>query len=138
MAIFQPKLLSCCLLIASASILGCSKSADFIASKLNACLIVTEADVELAIGAPVASAVRQSDRQCLYHAKSDPQEMVTVELDAGQEDHNKNVFHNQRSKTGHQPVPGIGDGAFTVRSPIGGIQLVFLKDDALVTLSLLS
>ena len=138
MAIFQPKLLSCCLLIASASVLGCSKSADIIASKLNACLIVTEADVESAIGTPVASGVRQSDRQCLYHAKDDPQQMVTVELDAGEDDHNKTLFHKQRAKTGHQPVPGIGDGAFTVRSPIGGIQLVFLKDDALVTLSLFS
>ncbi|HAP38498.1 MAG TPA: hypothetical protein DCQ94_01950, partial [Nitrospira sp.] len=32
----------------------------------------------------------------------------------------------------------VGDGAFTLRSPIGGIQLTFLKADALVTLSLTS
>ncbi|HVG02068.1 MAG TPA: hypothetical protein VM842_04215, partial [Nitrospira sp.] len=60
------------------------------------------------------------------------------ELDAEQDGHKKTLFQEQRSKTGHQSVPGIGDGAFTLRSPIGGIQLVFLKDDALVTLSLSS
>ena len=125
-------------LMAWAMVLGCSQSSEVITSKLNACLIVTEADVELAIGTPVATGVRQNDRQCLYQAKRNPQETVTVELDPGQGENKKTLFHDQRSKTGHQPVPGIGDGAFTLRSPIGGIQLTFLKDDALVTLSLAS
>lgn len=125
-------------MIASATLLGCSQSSEVISSKLNACLIVTEADVELAIGTPVATGVRQNDRQCLYQAKRNPQETVTVELDPGPDGNKKTLFHDQRSKTGHQPVPGIGDGAFTLRSPIGGIQLTFLKDDALVTLSLSS
>ena len=138
MAILSSIRLSCCLLITCASVLGCSKSTDIISSKLNACLIVTEADVELAIGTPVANGIRQSDRQCLYQAKDNPQEIVTVELEAGQDDHKKTLFHDQRSKTGRQAVSGIGDGAFTLRSPIGGIQLTFLKDDALVTLSLSS
>lgn len=124
--------------MAWATILGCSQSSEVISSKLNACLIVTEADVELAIGTPVATGVRQNDRQCLYQAKRNSQETVTVELDPEPDGNRKTLFHDQRSKTGHQPVPGIGDGAFTLRSPIGGIQLTFLKDDALVTLSLSS
>jgi hypothetical protein len=107
-------------------------------SKLNACLIVTEADVEMAIGTPVATGVRQNDRQCLYQAKRNPQETVTVELDPGLDGNRKTLFADQRSKTGHQPIPGIGDGAFTLLSPTSGIQLTFLKDDALVTLSLFS
>ena len=126
------------LVMAWATILGCSQSSEVISSKLNACLIVTEADVELAIGTPVATGVRQNDRQCLYQAKRNPQETVTVELDPGSDGNKKTLFRDQRSKTGHQPVPGIGDGAFTLHSPIGGIQLTFLKDDALVTLSLSS
>ena len=126
------------LLMAWATVLGCSQSSDVISTNLNACLIVTEADVELAIGTPVATGVRHNDRQCLYQAKRNPQETVTVELNPGPDGNKKTLFHDQRSKTGHQPVPGIGDGAFTLRSPIGGIQLTFLKDDALVTLSLAS
>lgn len=126
------------LVIAWAMVLGCSQSSDVITTNLNACLIVTEADVELAIGTPVATGVRQNDRQCLYHAKRNPEETVTVELDPGPDGNKKSFFHDQRSKTGHQPIPGIGDGAFTLRSPIGGIQLTFLKDNALVTLSLSS
>ncbi len=118
--------------------LGCSQSSDVLTSNLNACLIVTEAEVELAIGTPVTPGLRQNDRQCLYQAKRNPQETVTVELNPGPDGDKKSLFHDQRSKAGHQPVPGVGDGAFTLRSPIGGIQLTFLKADALVTLSLSS
>ena len=48
------------------AMLGCSQSSDVLTSNLNACLIVTEADVELAIGTPVTPGLRQNDRQCLY------------------------------------------------------------------------
>ena len=126
------------LLMGWAAILGCSPSSDVISTNLNACLIVTEADVELAIGTPVAPGLQQDDRRCLYQAKRNPKETVTLELNSGPDGDKKSRFHDQRSKTDHQPVPGIGDGAFTVRSPIGGIQLTFLKNDALVTLSLSS
>ncbi len=138
MSIFSSIRPTFCLVIAWAMVLGCSQSSDVISTNLNACLIVTEADVELAIGTPVATGVRQNDRQCLYQAKRNPQETVTVELDPGPDGNKKSFFHDQRSKTGHQPIPGIGDGAFTLRSPIGGIQLTFLEDNALVTLSLSS
>lgn len=126
------------LLSAWAGVLGCSQSNDVISTNLNACLIVTEAEVELAIGTPVTPGLRQNDRQCLYQAKRNPQETVTVELNPGPDGDKKSLFHDQRTKAGHQPVPGVGDGAFTLRSPIGGIQLTFLKADALVTLSLAS
>ena len=109
------------------TLLGCSQSSDVISNNLNACLIVTEAEVEFAIGTPVTPGLRQNDRQCLYQAKRNPQETVTVELNPGPDGETKSLFHDQRSKAGHQPVPGVGDGAFTLRSPIGGIQLTFLK-----------
>jgi hypothetical protein len=136
MALFCSIRPAICLLLVWTVIPGCSKSSDVLSSKLNACLIVTEADVELAIGTPVATGLPQNDRQCLYQAKRDPQETVTVELTPGAEGGKNALFHDQRTKTGHQPVSGIGDGAFTLRSPIGAVQLTFLKDDAVVTLSL--
>lgn len=125
-------------LMLGATVFGCSQSNEVLSNNLNACLIVTEADVELAIGTPVTPGLRQTDRQCLYQAKRNPQETVMVELDQGPEGDKKSLFHDQRAKAGHQPVPGVGDSAFTLRSPIGGIQLTFLKADALVTLSLTS
>ena len=128
----------CSALLLWATVFGCSQSSDVISTNLNACLIVTEAEVEFAIGTPVTPGLRQNDRQCLYQAKRNPQETVMVELNPGSEGDKKSLFHDQRSKAGHQPVPGVGDGAFTLRSPIGGIQLTFLKADALVTLSLTS
>ncbi len=125
-------------LLLGGSLLGCSQSSDVLSNNLNACLIVTEADVELAIGTPVTPGLRQNDRQCLYQAKRNPQETVTVELNQGPDGDKKSLFQDQRNKAGNQPVPGVGDGAFTLKSPIGGIQLTFLKADALVTLSLTS
>jgi len=125
-------------LLLGGSLLGCSQSSDVLSNNLNACLIVTEADVEFAIGTPVTPGLRQNDRQCLYQAKRNPQETVTVELNQGPDGDKKSLFQDQRSKAGNQPVPGVGDGAFTLKSPIGGIQLTFLKADALVTLSLTS
>lgn len=130
--------LACVSLLLGGSLLGCSQSSDVLSNNLNACLIVTEADVEFAIGTPVTPGLRQNDRQCLYQAKRNPQETVTVELNQGPDGDKKSLFQDQRSKAGNQPVPGVGDGAFTLKSPIGGIQLTFLKADALVTLSLTS
>lgn len=121
-----------------ATVVGCSQSNDVISTNLNACLIVTEAEVEFAIGTPVTPGLRQNDRQCLYQAKRNPQETVMVELNSGPDGDKKSLFDDQRAKSGHQPVPGVGDGAFTLRLPIGGIQLTFLKADALITLSLTS
>ncbi|GMV51300.1 MAG: hypothetical protein AMXMBFR67_28430 [Nitrospira sp.] len=120
------------------SILGCSQSSDVLSAKLNACVIVTEADVELAIGTPVTAGKQQNDRQCLYQAKGNPEESVIVDFNPVLDRDGKSAFQDQRSKADHHSVPGIGDGAFTIRSPVGGVQLTFLKDDALVTLSLSS
>ena len=138
MAGFLPTRSLVLLLSAWAGVVGCSQSNDLLSNNLNACLIVTEADVELAIGTPVTPGFRQNDRQCLYQAKRNPEETVTVELNPGPDGDKKSLFRDQHAKAGHQPVPGVGDGAFTLRSPIGGIQLTFLKADALVTLSLSS
>ncbi|HNA47303.1 MAG TPA: hypothetical protein PK312_08970, partial [Nitrospira sp.] len=44
------------------TLLGCSQSSDVISNNLNACLIVTEAEVEFAIGTPVTPGLRQNDR----------------------------------------------------------------------------
>jgi hypothetical protein len=138
MASFFPMRTARYLLIGWAAIVGCSPSSDVISTNLNACLIVTEADVELAIGTPVTPSLQQDDRRCLYQAKRNPKETLTVELNSGPDGDPKSRFHDRRSNSDHQPVPGIGDGAFTVQSPIGDIQLTFLKNDALVTLSLFS
>ena len=117
---------------------GCSRSSDLVASNLNACLVVTEAEIELALGTPVMQGERQNDQQCLYHGKKNPQETVLVELTPGTGGEKKSLFNSERMKSDRTLIPGIGDGAFTFRSPVGGIQLTFMKGDALVTLSLSS
>jgi hypothetical protein len=114
---------------------GCSQSTDLVAKNLNACLVVTEAEIELALGIPVTKGERHNDQQCLYHAKRNADETVLVELTPGSGGEKKSLFNSERMKSDRTLLSGIGDGAFTFRSPVGGVQLTFMKGDALVTLS---
>ena len=81
MSIISSKRFPFCLVIAWGMVLGCSQSSDVISTNLNACLIVTEADVELAIGTPVATGRQQNDRQCLYQAKRNGRNQVCIFAD---------------------------------------------------------
>ena len=60
---------------------ACSAQTDVVSQRLNACLLVTEAEVEIAIGTPVTAPEKRSDTQCLYHAKTNPDDTVVVEID---------------------------------------------------------
>jgi hypothetical protein len=117
---------------------ACSAQTDVVSQHINACLLVTEAEVEIAIGTAVTAPEKRSDTQCLYHAKVNPDDTVVVEIDRNSAKENKGHFNDERLKTKGTLISGIGDGAFTLPSPLGGIQLTFMKGDALVTLTLTS
>ena len=109
-------------LLMAVTLLGCSQSNDVISTNLNACLIVTEAEVEFAIGTPVTPGLPQNDRQCLYQAKRNPQETVMVEVNPGPEGDRKTLFQGQRSKAGHQPVPASGTARSRFALPSGAFS----------------
>jgi hypothetical protein len=114
---------------------GCSQSTDLVTKTLNACLVVTEQEIEVAIGTPVTRGERQNGQQCLYHTKRNPDETVLVEVTPGSGGEKKSLFNSERMKSDRRLITGIGDGAFTFQSPVGAIHLTFMKGDALVTLS---
>ncbi|MET0514434.1 MAG: hypothetical protein ABW047_03770 [Nitrospiraceae bacterium] len=125
-------------LLLSTLLAGCSAQTDAVSQHINACLLVTEAEVEIAIGTPVTAPEKRSNTQCLYHAKANPDDTVVVEIDQNTGKQKKGQFNDERLKTKGTLISGIGDGAFTLPSPLGGIQLTFMKGDALVTLTLTS
>ncbi len=117
---------------------ACTAQTDAVSQHINACLLVTEAEVALAMGTPVSAPEKRSDTQCLYHAKRNPDEMLAVEIDQAPDKEKKAQFTAELQKNQRMSVPDIGDAAFISSSSPTGLHLSFLKDEALVTLTVTS
>lgn len=121
-----------------AAVLACTAQTDAVSQHINPCLLVTEAEVAMAIGTPVSAPEKRTDTQCLYHAKGSSDETVVLEIDQDPGKDKKELFHKERKRNGRTAVSGIGDAAFTAPSPPRGTHLTFMKQDALVTLTVTS
>jgi hypothetical protein len=119
-------------------LLGCTAQTDVVSQHVNACLLLTEAEVAIAIGAPVSAPEKRSDTQCLYHAKGKGDETVAIEIDQEPGEEKRQQFNKERKKHERTQISGLGDAAFTSPSPPRGIHLSFMKDSALVTLTISS
>lgn len=120
------------------ALLGCTAQTEVVSQHVNACLLLTEAEVAIAVGAPVSAPEKRSDTQCLYHAKGKGNETVAIEIDQEPGEEKRQQFNKERKKHERTQVPGLGDAAFTSPSPPRGIHLSFMKDNALVTLTISS
>lgn len=120
------------------TVLACTAQTDAVSQHINACLLVSEAEVAVAIGAPVSAPEKRSDTQCLYHAKGNTDQTVVVEIDQEPGEEKRAQFTKERKKNERTAVAGIGDAAFTSPSPPKGVHLTFIKNDALVTLTVSS
>ena len=123
-------------LLLTTAVVACTAQTDAVSQHINACLLVTEAEVALAIGTPVSAPEKRSDTQCLYHAKRNADETVVVDLDQAPDKDKQSHFNADRKKNQRTSVSDIGDAAFFSPSPPGGVHLTFLKDEALVTLTI--
>jgi hypothetical protein len=121
-----------------AAVLACTAQPDAVSQHINPCLLVNEAEVAKAIGAPVSAPEKRSDTQCLYRAKGNTDETVVIDIDQEPGKDRKELFDKERKKHERTAVSGIGDAAFTAPSPSRGIHLRFVKNDALVTLTVSS
>ncbi|MEX5220162.1 MAG: hypothetical protein NW701_20270 [Nitrospira sp.] len=125
-------------LLLTTAVAACTAQTDAVSQHINACLLVTEAEVALAIGTPVSAPEKRSDTQCLYHAKRNADETVVVDLDQAPDKDKQSHFNADRKKNQRTSVSDIGDAAFFSPSPPGGVHLTFLKDEVLVTLTITS
>ena len=115
---------------------ACTGQTDAVSHHINACLLLTEAEVETALGTAVSAAEKRSDTQCLYRAKRDAEEALAVDINPEPGRDRKSLFSSELVKRDGTLIAEVGDGAFVFPSPSAGIQLTFLKDDALVDLTL--
>jgi hypothetical protein len=120
------------------AVLACTAQTDAVSQHINPCLLVTEAEVAMAIGTPVSAPEKRTDAQCLYHAKGKTDETVVVEIDQEPGNDKRELFNKERKKNERAAVSGIGDAAFTAPSPPRGTHLTFMKHDTLVTLTVTS
>jgi hypothetical protein len=109
-----------------------------VSHQVNVCLLLTEAEVAIAIGAPVSAPEKRSDTQCLYHAKGKSDETVLIEIDQEPSEEKRQQFNTERKKHERTALSSLGDAAFTSPSPPRGIHLRFIKNDALVTVTMSS
>lgn len=117
---------------------ACTGQTDAVSQHINACLLVTEGEVETALGAPVSAAEKRSDTQCLYRAKHDSEEALAVDINPEPGKDQKTLFSSELVKRDATLIADVGDAAFVFPSPSAGVQLTFLKDDALVDLTITS
>jgi hypothetical protein len=118
-----------------AATLACTAQTDAVSQHINACLLLTEAEVAIAIGAPVSAPEKRSDTQCLYHAKGNSDETVVIDIDQEPSEEKRERFNQERKKHEKSQIAGLGDAAFTSPAPPRGIHLAFMKNDALVTVT---
>jgi hypothetical protein len=130
------RFLSPAALLLVAAVLACTAQTDVVSHHVNACVLLTEAEVAIAIGTPVSAPEKRSDTQCIYHAKGKSDETVVIEIDQEPGEEKRQQFNKERKKHERAHVPGLGDAAFTSPSPPRGIHLAFMKNDALVTVTM--
>jgi hypothetical protein len=131
------RLIILCLLV-SAAMAACTARTDAVSPQLNACLLLTEAEVETAIGTPVSAPEKRSEMQCLYHAKRSPDETVVLDINQESGKDRRSLFNSERTKEDRRLVAGIGDGAILFTSPPGDVHLTFIKNETLVNLTMTS
>jgi hypothetical protein len=120
-------------------------SAAVYAAGTDPCAWVTEAEVGSALG---VSAVRHSKPHrvtvngvsvggdCFYASKHADRSRVAISVDQYPGRNRRAFFERQRHRPNMVDVNGVGDGAYAFVSPLGFVQLTFLKGDTLVTVSL--
>lgn len=108
---------------------------DAVSQHINACLLVTEAEAETAIGTPVSAAEKRSDIQCLYRAKRNTEEALAIDIIQEPRRDRKSLFSSELVKSDGTLIAGLGDAAFFFPSP-GGVKLTILKGDTLVDLTI--
>lgn len=98
------------------------------------CNIITKADVEAALGSPVAAGQGTSGAACRYTSSSGGEDQAVLVL-LTDEPNNKEIFDRTTSARGMEPLPGVGDKAF-INKGGQGVQAFVLKGNKIVVVVL--
>lgn len=134
---FRPVLLVL-LLLPIVAFLSCGESQTPLTSKTNPCALVTDAEAERALGEPVQSAMRSDPATCVFAARRNPANAVTVQVDETPGKDHRAWFNKERLRRDSHLIPSLADGAVRIDSPPSLVRLTFIHGDALVTVMVAS
>ncbi|OQW34791.1 MAG: hypothetical protein A4E19_17905 [Nitrospira sp. SG-bin1] len=114
-------------------LLSCSESSGLFGSKPSPCSLITVADAEQALGEPVQEGALTEPTICLFKARRNEGNTVTVQLDDAPSKDRRTWFNKERLRRDSQLIPGLGDGAVRIDSSPTLSRLTFMHDDTFVT-----
>lgn len=119
-------------------LLSCSESSSLFGSKTSPCSLMTVADAEGALGEPVQDGTLADSTTCIFKARRNEGNAVTVQLDEAPGKDRRTWFNKERLRRDSQLIPGLGDGAVRIDSSPTLSRLTFMHKDAFVTVILSS
>ncbi len=114
-------------------LLSCSESSGLFGSKTSPCSLMTVADAELALGEPVQDGTLADSTTCIFKARRNEGNAVTVQLDETPGKDGRTWFNKERLRRDSHLIPGLGDGAVRIDSSPTLSRLTFVHKDAFVT-----
>ncbi|MDF0666286.1 MAG: hypothetical protein P0119_09485 [Nitrospira sp.] len=94
---------------------------------------MTAVDAEGALGEPVQDGTLTDPTTCIFKAKRNEGNSVTVQLDESPGKERRTWFNKERLRRDSQLIPGLGDGAVRIDSSPTLSRLTFMHKDAFVT-----
>lgn len=114
-------------------LLSCSDSFSLFSSKTSPCSLMTAADAERGLGEPVQDGTLVDSTTCVFRARHNETNAVTVQLDESPGKDRRTWFNKERLRRDSQLIPGLGDGAVRIDSSPTLSRLTFMHKDAYVT-----
>ena len=114
-------------------LLSCSESSGLFGSKTSPCSLMTITDAERALGEPVQDGTLADSTTCIFKARRNEGNTVTVQLDETSKKDRRTWFNKERLRRDSHLIPGLGDGAVRIDSSPTLSRLTFMHKDAFVT-----
>lgn len=108
-------------------------SCGLFGSKTSPCSLMTVADAERALGEPVQEGTLADPATCIFKARHNEGNAVTVQLDETPGKDRRTWFNKERLRRDSHLIPGLGDGAVRIDSSPTLSRLTFMHKDAFVT-----
>lgn len=114
-------------------LLSCNESSGLFGSKTSPCSLMSVADAERALGEPVQDGMLADSATCIFKARRNEGNAVTVQLDETPVKDRRTWFNKERLRRDSYLIPGLGDGAVRIDSSPTLSRLTFMHKDAFVT-----
>ncbi|MBI3355496.1 MAG: hypothetical protein HY038_01735 [Nitrospirae bacterium] len=118
--------------------LSCGESSNLLSSKTDPCSLITGAEAERALGEPVQEAARSDSTTCVFKARRNTSNAVTIQVDETPGKDRRSWFNKERLRRDSYLLPGLADGAVRIDSPPSLSRVTFIHQDALVTVMVAS